>query len=315
MHPVGLLVVLLIACGGLDAASTDEVRATNAPPPPADTRPAAQPERAEVSPEASEPSTRALRLTEPSHEAPDNAPHAILWTPPSPRAVFVFLHGWRGCAPVLAHSGSVACREGDEEQEGWGLIARFRDAGQDALFVVPQLAWRARTGHPGRFAQEGYAARWLDALDVPADLPVVLLAHSAGFETALAIARHGGLGDRLRAIVLFDALYAGTERLLAWVRQDPRRRLVSYATRSGRPARQQRRLDRLARRAGLAVAHSLDAVAEATVVTQRTYAAHADVPRRHLPEVVAALSDLVGTRARETRHADPPAADTVPSAR
>lgn len=242
-------------------------------------------------PTAARPRIRELRLDEPPHEVPAGAPHAVVWAPAEPRAVFVFLHGWNGCARVLASAGPTPCRDGATPAEGWDLLGRFQDAGRDAAFVVAQLAWRARTGDPGRFREPGYAARWLQALGLAEASPVVLLAHSAGFETALAIARRGGLDGRLRAIVLLDALYGGTEAFLAWVRASPERRLISYATRSGRPARQQRRLERLAARAGVPVEHSLAALDRASVVTLTAATGHADVPRRYLPELVRALVD------------------------
>ncbi len=289
------MLVALLACGDKDPPLT--AAAAGAPVGPfeeaAATITRAQPQAPPDTPADAPPTSRELRLQQPPHPIPLDAPHAVVWIPPRPRAIFVFLHGWNGCARALASAGPAACRDGEATQEGWDLLNRFQTADRNAAFVIAQLAWRRRTGAPGRFRQKGYAARWLRSLGADEDLPVVLLAHSAGFATALAIARHGGLDDRLRAIVLFDALYGGTEGFLRWVRAAPERRLISYTTRSGRPARQQRRLQRRAAATAVTVAHDLWALDRAQVITLTARTGHTDVPHRYLPAVVRALTDAL----------------------
>ncbi|HJL05778.1 MAG TPA: hypothetical protein RMH85_24265 [Polyangiaceae bacterium LLY-WYZ-15_(1-7)] len=231
------------------------------------------------------------RLERPSHPGtPAGAPHAIVARPDAPPVgAVVFLHGWSGCARVLALPGRVACVPGGPPRDGWGLVEAHEAAGVAAVFVLPQLAWRARDGRAGRYVREGFAAETLASLAIPARLPLTLVAHSAGFETALAWLRRGGLGDRVRHVVLMDALYAGTETFLAWVEAAPERRLVSFYTGRGSTARQNARLERLASRRGVRVSGSLDEDAPVRVLRSRV--AHGDVPAEHLAETLLRLHD------------------------
>lgn len=238
------------------------------------------------------------------------APSVIVHAPPGfdparPLRLVVFLHGWSGCARVLVHAGPTACKEGEREREGWGLAARVDEAGTDALFVVPQLAFMRRSGHPGRFSEPGRFRAFLGELLTSlaprigpgralADVEgVTLLAHSAGFEAALAILRGGGV--EVGNVVLFDALYAGVEPFAAWALGAPDRRLVSLYTGGGRTARQSRRLARrLDAAVGDGLARDREAspaarLREARVLIARSTAPHGQVPARHIPELLGPL--------------------------
>ncbi len=265
----------------------------------------ATPEAAAV---RSEPWNVELSLRNAAFDTP-GAPSAIVHAPPAfdpaaPLSLVVFLHGWSGCARVLAQSGSVACREGETARDGWGLAARFDEAGVNALFVVVQLAFMQRNGSAGRFEEPGrfgaFLREMLAALSSqigspPAELVrITLLAHSAAFETALAILARGQVP--VAHVVLFDALYRGFIPFADWAAEDEDRRLVSLYTGDGRTARQN---DLLAARAlnalpETAVARDLDRplaeqIAAHRVVIARSPAPHASVPAHHLPEILRAL--------------------------
>ncbi len=237
---------------------------------------------------SAQPQQRAVevRVAEPSHDTPDGAPHAILRRVDAPRGVVVFLHGWRGCARVLSQAGDVACANGMEAQRGWALNAAHAGASSQTRFVVAQLSWLRRSGDAGHFERDGFAARWLREIGVPDDLPITIVAHSAGFETAMAWLRHGELGDRIRHVVLFDALYAGAEFFASWVSEDPSRRLISYFTGATQTRRQNRRLRGLLTRAGTPLSTTLEGRRASVIYTPIR---HADVPRRHLTEVLRHL--------------------------
>ncbi len=188
----------------------------------------------------------------------ESAPSVVVHAPPAfdparPLRLVVFLHGWNGCARLLMRTGPTSCRDGDPSREGWALARRFDEAGTDALFVIPQLALLRRDGSPGRFLQDGrfraFLREMLTALhlDAAADRieSVTLLAHSAGFEGALALLAHGGID--IDHVVLFDALYRGIQPFTSWAAEAPSRRLVSLYT-GGRTERQSRLLARHARR-------------------------------------------------------------------
>ncbi|MBX3271980.1 MAG: hypothetical protein KF729_17055 [Sandaracinaceae bacterium] len=240
------------------------------------------------------------------------APSAVVYgsaglDPSQPLDVVVFVHGWSGCARALARGGEVACRDGMRPTPGWDLAERFREAGVPGLFVVPQLAFLVRDGSAGRFVEEGRFRAFLEELlgalgaelGGPADLgrvrSITLLAHSAGYETTLAILSRGGVGSLVRAVVLFDALYRGHGRFADWVLEAPARRLVSLYGAAGRTVSQSELLGaRVRRPLGPALAYDAPGALEGLVrdhrvVIARASAPHGDVPARHMAEVLRGL--------------------------
>lgn len=247
--------------------------------------------------------TEELQLASAPHDTPPGAPSVVVHAPAgfdrsAPLRLVVFLHGWRGCARVLAMPGRVRCAARDRERDGWDLIGRFDEAGAPALFVVPQLAFLQRDGNAGHFREPGRFAQFLR--EMVAGLrtrlggertiaSVTLLAHSAGFETALAVIARGGAP--VHHVVLFDALYRGHGAFGQWALEAPERRLISLHTGQGRTASQSRMLARLvAQRGGEeAIAVDPERLDAARVVVSETSVRHGDVPARHLAEVLRAL--------------------------
>lgn len=240
--------------------------------------------------------TEELRLEHPSHPGVEGAPHVIVhasgtFDPRAPYAAVVFLHGWSGCVRVLVSPGEdVHCSERSEPQRGWDLAGTFDAVEVNAVLMVPQLAYRKRDGTAGHFADEGFAPRWLDevreALDDRLPAPpawIVLVAHSAGYESALAWIAHADVD----AVALMDALYAGTEPFAEWARRDAGHWLVSITT-GGSTGRQSRRLQRIAEAAGLSV--SVDGLEERVSVVH-TRERHAEVPSAYMAQVLRALLD------------------------
>jgi pimeloyl-ACP methyl ester carboxylesterase len=295
--------VVLGACGPRPAGSPILVERAKAP------SAAKQPARG-TAPLVRGPWTEELRLTEAPFDEP-RAPSAIVHAPPGldlarrPLRVVVFLHGWSGCVRVLAHEGPTGCRDGERARDGWGLLARFDAGAPNALFVLPQLAYLERDGSPGRFREPGRFRAFLEellvalrprlgAVTVDELAPVTLLAHSAGFETALALLARGGV--EVGSVVLFDALYVGVEPFATWVAAATERRLVSLYTGTGRTARQSAMLARRARTllpSGAVAEDASISLPEALrshrVVVARSPVGHGAVPGRHLPEIVAGL--------------------------
>ncbi len=277
----------LFACAAYDCGGHE----------PAPVAPGPEPVREPATPTVAPPAhaaTVGVRVPEPSHPTPAGAPHALVRVPEGfqanePWDLVVFLHGWNGCVNVLMRPGSVRCAEGaGPEREGWDLAAAFDTADANALLLMPQLAFHQREGSAGRFVEPGFVRELVDAVAAqvdawPASAPrrTVVTAHSAGFESALAWIRQDGLP--VDEVVLFDALYAGTETFADWVSVGDRR-LVSIHTGRGSTARQSRRLRRLAARAELAVGSELSS--EAPVIVMESDAPHRDVPSAHLATVV-----------------------------
>jgi len=268
---------------------------------------------------ASSPWTAYLVLEHASHPS-GGGPTVVVHAPPGydptpPLELVVFLHGWSGCAAVLEGTGLVACRPDDPDDrrlEGWGLGERHDVAGTNTLFVVPQLAYMARDGSPGRFAEKGFFRDFLDELleqgladriggpRTIADVDhVTLVAHSAGFKTALSIIQQGGTDDIVKDVVLFDALYAAPAIFAQWVAAPPQgsvRKIVSLYTAKGRTYRFSQMLaqyltDSLgAEEVALDPTGPLDvAIRTHRAVIARSPVGHGSVPARHLAEVIGAL--------------------------
>ena len=267
-------------------------------------------------PVASAPRDHRLSLAHAAHPPVEHAPDALLHVPrgahlDGPFHVVLFLHGYSGCVEVLASSElSVRCRPSLPESgtnrgmPGFGVVEAHDAAGTDTLLLIPQLAWMEREGSPGRLGRPGETRALIEEALTAADLSpalasVTVVAHSAAFESTLAVIRQGGLEEDLRSVVLLDALYSGGPAFLAWARAgtDARpRTLVSIYT-GGTPRRQTEALIPDARRAlgsglwidppELGALAALRAPARAVFLHVR--GAHGDVPRRQLGPVLAAL--------------------------
>ena len=231
--------------------------------------------------------------------APSVIVHASAGRLARPLRLVVFLHGWSGCARQLAYRGEVACRDGGRAYAGWDLIGRFDGASSGALLVIPQLAFMRRSGSPGRFAEPGRFAAFIDATlralaprigEARAVDSLVVLAHSAGYETALALIARGGID--VDHVVLFDALYRGVAPFDAWVAADPARRLISFHNPGGRTAGQSRRLLALADERATAEPGPLAPLVRAhPIVVRETRIPHGEVPAEYLAPALRALAD------------------------
>src|SRR6202008_2254696 len=95
------------------------------------------------------------------------------------------------------------------------------ESGLNAVLVAPQFAVDALDSSAGRFYEPGVLRRFVEeaaarlaklhggkrAKAAVEGLPVILVAYSGGYAPAAWSIHHGGIGDRLRGIILFDALY------------------------------------------------------------------------------------------------------------
>jgi hypothetical protein len=207
-----------------------------------------------------------LRLGHASHPVPRGAPTTVAYLPPeetpgerrgAPRVVVV-LHGWTCCAATMIADRAERCA--GRVRVAWGLGARTDESGTPTLVLVPQLSLGERDGRAGRFTERGFFAAWLsealDAIDAQRpgtrtrwrDAPVALVAHSAGYETALAIVRDPSSAARVRFVALLDALYSGAPTLVRWLNDDAARRLVSVHTAAPKTRDENARLAALATR-------------------------------------------------------------------
>jgi pimeloyl-ACP methyl ester carboxylesterase len=233
--------------------------------------------------------------------------------PRAPLHLVVFLHGYNGCVSVLMAAGRARCAPRMSERDGWDLGRLHAEAGTRSLLIVPQLAFAKRDGRPGAFGRAGGFRAFLDELlsetlaqqlgggrrrrDIAS---LTLIAHSAGYQTALAIAERGGV-RALRAIVLLDALYADTDRYGRLLESPSARglRFVSLYLQRGTPRRENERLYRRLRAAfGNAVADVDTADLERGVSQHRIVFGlgrppHAQLPQHHMATLVRALLGVI----------------------
>lgn len=155
--------------------------------------------------------------------------------PALPGVMLVFLHG----------NQSTLERDVVLRQQVPRQVAQ---SGLNAVLVAPQLAVDALDSTAGRFHEAGHfrsfieeaakrlarlhgerrAAKAIDAL------PVVIVAYSGGYYPAAWVLHQGGLGDRLRGVVILDGLYGDLDKFADWIASNQAAFFLSAHSRSSR---------------------------------------------------------------------------------
>jgi hypothetical protein len=143
----------------------------------------------------------------------------------------VHFHGWRNnVAGVLAH---------------YKLIEQLIASGRNAVLVVPQGPYNVPDSFGGKLEDPDGFKRFM--ADVVATVreksslkkkdfalgQIILSGHSGGYEVSSSIVDVGGLSSKIREVWLFDALYAGTPKFLAWADNQHGRFIVLYTEHGG----------------------------------------------------------------------------------
>ncbi len=150
-----------------------------------------------------------------------------------PAVMIVFFHGHRATLE----------RDVWERQQ---VPAQVSGAGINAVLVAPQFAVDAADSNPGKFANPGAFARFLDEAARQlarlngdpateksfAKMPVVLVAYSGGFVPCAWAIHVGGIGNRVRGVVLLDALYGELDKFVPWITKSKPGFFVSAFTQS-----------------------------------------------------------------------------------
>lgn len=135
-----------------------------------------------------------------------------------PSLLIVFFHG---------HGAMLA----DDVYLRQQVPAQISASGVNAVLVAPQLALNAADSSPGKLWQPGAFARFLGeaaqhlaklhgdprSVRAFASMPVVVVAYSGGYIATAWSVHHGGLTNRLRGVVLFDALYGEIDMFADWI--------------------------------------------------------------------------------------------------
>jgi hypothetical protein len=129
------------------------------------------------------------------------------------------------------------------------VTTQLSASGVNAALIAPQLAVNAADSSAGKFWQPGAFAQFLgeaaqrlaklhgDPRSVRsfAGMPVVIVAYSGGYLTTAWCVHHGGIGNRLQGVVLFDALYGEVDTFTNWVARKKQAFFVSTYTASTEP--------------------------------------------------------------------------------
>ena len=150
-----------------------------------------------------------------------------------PSLLIVFFHG---------HGAKLA----DDVYLRQKVPAQLTASGVNAALVAPQLALNAADSSAGKFWEPGAFARFLgeaaqhlarlhgDRRSVRsfASMPVVIVAYSGGYLATAWSVHHGGLGNRLQGVVLFDALYGEVGTFADWITTQKSAFFISTFSRS-----------------------------------------------------------------------------------
>lgn len=145
-----------------------------------------------------------------------------------PAIMIVFFHG----------HGAAIDRDVRDRQRVAEQIAR---SGANAILVAPQMAVKAADSSAGIFWEQGMFAQFLNEASEQLALlhgglgitrifdkmPVMLVAYSGGYLATAWCVHHGGAGDRLRGVVLLDALYGELDKYERFIETNRRAFFVS----------------------------------------------------------------------------------------
>jgi len=173
---------------------------------------------------------------------------------------------------------------------------QISQSGANAVLLAPQLAVDAADSSAGKFWQPGGLKRFIsessehlarlygdpNAAKTFANMPVIIIGYSGGFVPTAWSLEVGGLGNRVRGVVLLDAVYGELDKFASWVANNRSGFFVSAYTRYTQ--RHDHELMAMIRDKGISVSDDMDGplrpgsvvfVKTPDGVTHRDYVTHA----------------------------------------
>jgi hypothetical protein len=178
-----------------------------------------------------------------------------------PGVIVVFFHG----------NGATLERDVRDRQL---VPQQVSDSGVNAVLLAPQLAVDAADSSAGKFWQPGGFKRFMDEATgnlarltgdpsdakanakAFANMPIVVVGYSGGFLPAAWSLEVGGITDRVRGVVLLDAVYGQLDKFAGWIERNRTSFFVSSYTHY--TARHDRELMDMLRDKGIAVSEDID---------------------------------------------------------
>jgi len=174
-----------------------------------------------------------------------------------PGVIVVFFHG----------NGATLERDVRDRQ----LVPKqITDSGANAILLAPQMAVDAADSSAGKFWQPGGLKRFMEesanhlarltgdpnSARAFANMPIVIVGYSGGFLPTAWSLEVGGISDRVRGVVLLDAVYGEMDKFASWIESHRSGFFVSAYTRY--TARRDRELMSMLRQKGISVSEDMD---------------------------------------------------------
>jgi len=135
-----------------------------------------------------------------------------------PGVIVVFFHG----------NGATLERDVRDRQL---VPQQITDSGVNAVLLAPQMAVDAADSSAGKFWQAGGFKRFItESVDnlarlygdpgsakAFANMPIVIVGYSGGFLPTAWSLEVGGISDRVRGVVLLDAVYGELDKFASWI--------------------------------------------------------------------------------------------------
>jgi hypothetical protein len=175
-----------------------------------------------------------------------------------PGVIVVFFHG----------NGATLERDVRDRQL---LPQQITDSGVNAVLLAPQLAVDAADSSAGKFWQAGGFKRFMAesadhlgrlygdgaAAKAFANMPIVIVGYSGGFLPTAYSLDVGGIANRVRGVVLLDAVYGQLDKFASWIENNPASFFVSSYTHY--TARHDHELMQMLKDKGIALSETMDA--------------------------------------------------------
>jgi hypothetical protein len=174
-----------------------------------------------------------------------------------PGVIVVFFHG----------NGATLERDVRDRQL---VPQQISDSGVNAVLLAPQMAVDAADSSAGKFWQPGGFKRFMDESVAnlahlygdPASakafekMPIVIVGYSGGFLPTAWSLEVGGISDRVRGVILLDAIYGELDKFAKWIENHRGGFFVSSYTRYTKP--RDRELMAMLREKGIAYREDMD---------------------------------------------------------
>jgi len=174
-----------------------------------------------------------------------------------PGVIVVFFHG----------NGATLERDVRDRQM---VPQQISTSGVNAVLLAPQMAVDAADSSAGKFWQPGGFKRFMDeaasslanltgdpaSAKAFAGMPIVIVGYSGGFLPTAWSLEVGGISDRVRGVVLLDAVYGQLDKFANWIERNRSGFFVSSYTRY--TARHDQELMTMLRGRGVEVSENMD---------------------------------------------------------